>query len=196
MKNYDIDKILRPAFKLFLTNNYESVSTPKLEQESGMTRCALFYKHKSKEELFRAVVDRYILDFLSNDIAVPANVTLKAYIAAFLNALLKRMENMQALGIENVHRGFFNLMYEALKYYPNFDKQISLFFENSLKRWTEVVQQALESGEITSKSEAKDIAQWLQCLYTGMAFEQSLNKGLDFDMLRQAYNDYYKILTK
>ena len=196
MKNYDIDKILRLAFKLFLTNNYESVSTPKLEQESGMTRGALFYKHKSKEELFRAVVDRYILDFLSNDIAVPANVTLKAYIAAFLNALLKRMENMQALGIENVHRGFFNLMYEALKYYPDFDKKITLFFENSQKQWIAVIQQALDAGEIGSPCKAEEIALHFKCLYLGMSFEQSLSLGLDAEQLKGAFYNYYNSLKK
>lgn len=43
MKNYDIDRILRPAFKLFLMYNYESVSTAKLEEETGLTRGAIFF---------------------------------------------------------------------------------------------------------------------------------------------------------
>ena len=196
MKNYDIDKILRPAFKLFLTNNYESVSTPKLEQESGLTRGALFYKHKSKEALFRAVVDRYILDFLSRDAVSADDVTLKDYIDSFLDALQVRMDSMKALGVENVHRGFFNLMYEALKYYPDFDQKISLFFENNLKQWTVIIQRALEAGEIESTCEAKDIAQRFEFLYTGMAFEQSMHKGLDFEQLRKSYYDYYQELKK
>lgn len=196
MKDYNIEKILRPAFKLFLTNNYEAVSTTKLEQESGLTRGALFYKHKSKEALFRAVVDRYILDFLSQGNAEPNDITLKDYIDSFLNALLERMETMKALGVENIHRGFYNLMYEALKYYPDFEQKFALFFENSLNNWTIVTQYALDSGEIESRSEAKDIAQRFQYLYTGMAFEQSLNKGLDFGMLRDAYHNYYDSLKK
>ena len=196
MKNYDIDKILKPAFKLFLTYNYESVSTPKLEKESGLTRGALFYKHKSKEALFRAVVDRYILDFLSKGTVTPDAVTLKDYIDSFLDALLVRMNSMKALGIENVHRGFFNLMYEALKYYPDFDQKFSLFFENNVKQWTVIIQRALETGEIQSKSEAKDIAQRFEFLYTGMAFEQSMHNGLDFEQLRKAYYDYYQELKK
>ena len=196
MKNYDIDKILRPAFKLFLTNNYESVSTSKLEEESRLTRGALFYKHKSKEALFRAVVDRYILDFLSQNVPFTNNITLKEYMDSFLNALMIRMDSMRSLGIDNLHRGFFNLMYEALKYYPDFGEKISLFFESSLERWTLVVQQALDSGEIESKSEAKTIARQFQSLYTGLAFEQSLHTGLDFEELQKAYLDYYNTLTK
>ena len=57
MKNYDIDRILLPAFKLFLTYNYERVSTSKLEEETGLTRGAIFFKHKTKESLFKAVID-------------------------------------------------------------------------------------------------------------------------------------------
>ena len=196
MKNYDLDKILKPAFKLFLTNNYESVSTPKLEAESGLTRGALFYKYKSKEALFRAVVDRDILDFLSQDVSSTHHLTLKDYIDTFLLALSVRMDSMKSFGIDNVHRGFFNLMYEALKYYTDFGQKISTFFEDSLERWTEVVQQALDSGEIESKSQAKEIARRLQHLYTGMAFEQSLQNGLDFEQLRKAYYAYYKTLVK
>lgn len=66
MKNYDIERILRPAFKLFLTYNYESVSTSRLEEESGLTRGAIFFKFKTKEALFKAVIDKYIFNFQSD----------------------------------------------------------------------------------------------------------------------------------
>ena len=196
MKNYNIDKILKPAFKLFLTYNYESVSTTKLEEESGLTRGALFYKHRSKEALFRAVVDRYILDFLSSGTNLPMNISLKDYIDTFLNALTDRMESMRSLGVENIHRGFFNLMYEALKYYPDFDKKIALFFENSQKRWTAVIQQALDAGEIDSSCKAEDIALHFKCMYLGTSFELSFSKGLDAELLKEEFYKYYNTLKK
>lgn len=66
MKNYDIERILKPAFKLFLTYNYEAVTTTKLEEETGLTRGAIFFKHKTKEALFKAVIDNYIISFQSS----------------------------------------------------------------------------------------------------------------------------------
>lgn len=42
MKDYNLDRILIPAFKLFMTYNYEKVSTSLLEQETGLTRGAIF----------------------------------------------------------------------------------------------------------------------------------------------------------
>lgn len=65
MKNYDIERILKPAFKLFLTYNYEAVTTTKLEEETGLTRGAIFFKHKTKEALFKAVIDNYIIGTFS-----------------------------------------------------------------------------------------------------------------------------------
>lgn len=51
MKNYDIERILKPAFKLFLTYNYEAVTTAKLEEETGLTRGAIFFKHKRLSQI-------------------------------------------------------------------------------------------------------------------------------------------------
>lgn len=37
MKDYNLDRILVPAVKLFMTYNYERVSTSLLEQATGLT---------------------------------------------------------------------------------------------------------------------------------------------------------------
>ena len=195
MKDYNIDKILRPAFKMFLTYNYESVSTSRLEKEAGMSRGALYYKHKSKEELFRAVIDRYILDFLSA-YSEPENMPLKDFIDLFLEQLAARIAILRNLGVENIQRGFYNLLYEALKFYPEFCEKMSLFFENNLKRWTIVVQHALDNGEISSSLEAKEIAQQFCFLYTGMGFQQSMAAGLEADQLQKAFHNFYNMLKK
>lgn len=55
------DKILFGAFKLFLTKNFEKVTIADLERALELSRGAIFYYMKNKEELFRRVVDKYIL---------------------------------------------------------------------------------------------------------------------------------------
>lgn len=149
MKNYDIDRILLPAFKLFLTYNYERVSTSKLEEETGLTRGAIFFKHKTKESLFKAVIDRYILQFQSESSNIQAE-SLKEYIDLYLEGIEIRMEQMQSLGIANVHRSYFNLLYQALQYYPDFSDKVTEMFCENIKKWEEIVSAAKESGEIKS----------------------------------------------
>lgn len=190
MKNYDIDRILLPAFKLFLTYNYERVSTSKLEEETGLTRGAIFFKHKTKESLFKAVIDRYILQFQSESSNIQAE-SLKEYIDLYLEGIEIRMEQMQSLGIANVHRSYFNLLYQALQYYPDFSDKVTEMFCENIKKWEEIVSAAKESGEITSICDIHKTAVQFKYIYSGMAFEYSLNRGLDVNELRKIYYAYY-----
>lgn len=190
MKNYDIDRILLPAFKLFLTYNYERVSTSKLEEETGLTRGAIFFKHKTKESLFKAVIDRYILQFQSESSNIQAE-SLKEYIDLYLEGIEIRMEQMQSLGIANVHRSYFNLLYQALQYYPDFSDKVTEMFCENIKKWEEIVSAAKESGEIKSICDIHKTAVQFKYIYSGMAFEYSLNRGLDVNELRKIYYAYY-----
>ena len=56
------DFILEKAFSEFLNSSYAEVSTNDLERATGLTRGAIYYTYKSKEELFRAVIERFVLD--------------------------------------------------------------------------------------------------------------------------------------
>ena len=192
MKNYDIDRILLPAFKLFLTYNYERVSTSKLEEETGLTRGAIFFKHKTKESLFKAVIDRYILQFQSESSNIQAE-SLKEYIDLYLEGIEIRMEQMQSLGIANVHRSYFNLLYQALQYYPDFSDKVTEMFCENIKKWEEIVSAAKESGEIKSICDIHKTAVQFKYIYSGMAFEYSLNRGLDVNELRKIYYAYYNV---
>lgn len=169
MKNYNIERILEPAFKLFLMYNYESVSTAKLEEATGLTRGAIFYKYKTKESIFKAVIDRYVLDFHSKPINTNVG-KLYDFIDLYLEKVNARMFKMHSMGILNIHRGYFNLLYQAVQYYPNFDIKVTEMFESGLKQWEVVVKHAVESGEIKSSCNAYEVAQTFRYLYSGLSF--------------------------
>lgn len=193
MKNYDIDRILKPAFKLFLMYNYESVSTSKLEKETGLTRGAIFFKFKTKEALFKAVIDNYIISFQSGASSMQAQ-NLKEFIDLFLDGVEMRMKEMQQLGITNLARGYFNLLYQAVQYYPSFSDIIKEMFDNSIKEWENIVNKAKESGEIKTSCDVHSTALKFRYSYTGMSFENSLNQKLDINKLRELFYKYYEEL--
>ena len=62
------NNILIGAFKLFLSKEYADVVTADLEEITGVTRGAIYYKVKNKEGLYRAVIDKFVFEFLSNSI--------------------------------------------------------------------------------------------------------------------------------
>ncbi|MDM8242893.1 TetR/AcrR family transcriptional regulator [Phocaeicola barnesiae] len=194
MKDYDIDRILKPALKLFLTNNYEGVSTAKLEEETGLTRGAIFFKHKNKESLFKAVVDKYVLEFKPGSTEFKEVDSLKDFIDMFLLDIERRMNEMHSLGIPDVHRGYFNLLYQALKYYPGADVMISEMLDRGVQIWENIIQKAKISGEITPTCNVHETALQFKYLYSGMAVEKSFRDGLQVSSLRNLYYSLYKEL--
>lgn len=191
MKNYDIDRILRPAFKLFLMYNYESVSTAKLEEETGLTRGAIFFKYKTKEALFKAVIDKYVFDFKPGSLDIKGVDSLKEFIDRFLIGIEERMKEMQSLGVPSIHANGFNLLYQAAKYYPEFNTKISAMFDLGVQIWENIIQKAKESGEIKPTCDVHKTALQFRYLYSGMAFEDSFSKGLNLDSLRDLFYSLY-----
>ncbi len=113
------------------------------------------------------------------------------FIDLYLEKVNARMFKMHSMGILNIHRGYFNLLYQAVQYYPNFDIKVTEMFESGLKQWEVVVKHAVESGEIKSSCNAYEVAQTFRYLYSGLSFENSLYLGLDVDRLRILFYSYY-----
>lgn len=194
MKNYDIERILQPAFKLFLIYNYESVSTAKLEEETGLTRGAIFFKYKTKEALFKAVIDKYVFDLKPGSLNIEDANSLKEFIDKFLIGIKERIKEMQSLGVPSIHGGGFNLLYQASKFYPDFGVKISEMFNLGVQIWENIILKAKEAGEIKSCCDVHKTALQFRFIYSGMAFEDSLYKGLNVDLLRDLYYSFYNEL--
>ena len=56
-RDYIIDK----AHSLFLSRSYEAVSISEISKAIGFTKGALYHHFKSKDELFKAVVENYLI---------------------------------------------------------------------------------------------------------------------------------------
>ncbi len=192
------EKILFEAFKLFLIKNFEKVTVSDLEKALGLSRGAIFYYMKTKEELFRRVVDKYILSphNVDNKFAPFENAHLIDFIHFYIDSISKTMKIIESCGVENLHRSYFSLIFQAIQYYPGFDKLISNVFQKELELWKKVVNDAHTSGEIKKEFDVEIVAMHFRYIYSGLSFEMSLRKGLDTKLLLDLYIDYYnKIKT-
>ncbi|MBI3830131.1 MAG: TetR/AcrR family transcriptional regulator [Planctomycetes bacterium] len=59
-RNFDPDKALDQALKVFWRKGYEGASLPDLTKAMGINRPSLYAAFGNKEELFRKAVDRYL----------------------------------------------------------------------------------------------------------------------------------------
>lgn len=186
-------KILQGAFKLFLQKNYEKVTIADIERCIGMTRGAIFYHVKDKNELFTQVIDTYILETqnIKNKFKFKTGCSLKEFIDNYLEGVRETMTKLELLGINNGHRAYFGLIYQAVQYYPDFDKLITKLFYQDYELWYEVVLRAFNSKEIKQDIIVDSVARQFRYIYSGLSFEDSLKQGLDITALQQLYNNYY-----
>ena len=189
-KEYIIDE----AFKLFLTRSYEAVSISDISKVTGMTKGALYHHFKSKEELFKMVIDKYLI--------IPAvdvgsgKITLYEFI------------HLSIIHTEKITRGIFenfeiftpldyiSLFSDALRHYPNYDKTFGEFINKEIEKITIVLQDAILSGEIRSDINVSIVASNFFSFSMGLAGSIVRNYSIEgaINILREQNLEYYKLL--
>lgn len=191
MKNSK-EMILKKAFCLFMSTGYESTSVKDLENAIGKTRGAIFYFFKSKQELFEAVIDKYIVDtqYAPSKFNVPDQVTLKDFILIYIDGINKTMYEMVSLSISNVYKAYFSLYLDASKYYPNFAEVAARNSETEIRMWETVIKEAIKMKEIREVDEHIYAVLFRSC-FLGTSFERCLSSGLNVEELLRIYLQIY-----
>lgn len=194
------ERILSGAFHLFLEFNYEKVSTSMLEKKIGLSRGSIFYHSKNKEELFRDVIDKFILakQDIENRLVLSEfeNKTLFDFLNKFVDSVEANIVSMKTLveDEEKAYGAYFRLIYQAQQYYKGFSEHIFEKFNRERKCFEVVVRNAIEKGEIKSHISPENIAYHLRYIFAGCSFQESLNKGVKIDELRSLILSYYKLI--
>lgn len=192
------EKISLGAFRLFLENNYEKVTVNEMEEVIGMTRGAIFYHVKNKEELFRLVIDKFILDTqrLKNKINMENITTFEEFLMRYLSGIKLTMERMKSLEVSNIYKGYFSLISQAGVYYSGFGTKLEVIINEEYKIWETVILKAINDKELKEDLEVANIIVMFRSSYLGLSFEQSLFIGLDIEKLENYYKYCYKLIKK
>lgn len=197
------DFILEKAFSEFLNSSYAEVSTNDLERATGLTRGAIYYTYKSKEELFRAVIERFVLDKqhvlrktgFHEDAA--KWISLKEYLEIYISGARNTIESMRRFVKEgnNGFGGYFSLLYQARRLFPDFDNEIHELFFREISFITAVARNAVENGEI-KELDPEEVARNLRYIFIGHSFEESFNGGMEPDDAWKHLMFYYQLIKK
>lgn len=199
-ENNSQKRILEGAFRLFLEYNYEKVSVFMLEKTIGLSRGSIFYHSKNKEELFRDVVDKFVLEkqdienrIIASDIE---NKTLFDFLNDFVDSVEANISSMRSL-VENeskAYGSYFSLLYQAKQYYPGFSEHLLKKFDDERKVVEWVVQNAIRKGELKSNLDPVTVSYHLRYIFVGCSFQESLGCGVKVEELRVLLISYYKLI--
>ena len=143
-KEYIIDQ----AFELFLTRSYEAVSISDISKAIGFTKGALYHHFTNKEDLYKAVLDKYLVFFGTE--GDETKVSLEEYNGLIVSNVRKMMDRMFSKTSKFVPINYLTLIADGFKHYPGFAAEKESFFNAEITKTKKVLDNAKKRNEIRS----------------------------------------------
>lgn len=153
--------ILEKAFEVFMTKGYDSSSMTVLQQELKISRGAMYRYYDSKDDLFKAVVDRYFFGLVEYLIpTVSDDTTLYERIEQSYHNLKKICRHFDEIdGLDAAFLNYTAFVIQAAKVYPNFIERMRDYKEKEVRNWQKSIENSIKRGEVRSDVDVKIMSQ-------------------------------------
>ena len=139
MRKSHKEELFSAAFRLFILHGYDGVSFSDIEKATGMSRGAIFHYVDTKQDLFRQVVEMFVIDKQSIDMKIKygKDTSLRDFIGAYAQGVKRTMKEVRQIIGEDVSmaagsRAYLNIIQQVA---TQRSFQIFLSFTNSV--WIE-----------------------------------------------------------
>ena len=192
------EEVLENALRVFAKMNYEKASLVTIAKACGLSKWGLIYYYPFKQDLFVAVVDKYI--FATQD---PANKfsfrggTLLEFIDHHVESVEKTMRRIVGLLDDgnNPQGCSYNFYYfHLLMQVPDAGAKFAALFEKDRKLWRDIIEQAKSSGEIRAEVDTEETVAMFREVFYGLSFEQAFLSGLDTGELSRKLRFIYSLI--
>lgn len=195
------DKILEKAFNLFLINSYDSVTMQQIQEASAVSRGAIYHHFKSKEEIFKAVVNAYLLPaFLSySKITNEEKKTLQEMIQAsikYRQEHINQLKDITSFKLTDFY--FFKFVFQAMEHYEEFTEQVNLLTEKEFNGWRSLIQNGMRTGEFRADVDPDFAAQMFVSIPMGLGIFSAFSNYININTkdLRSSYTRLHGMLKK
>lgn len=185
-------ELFRVAFKMFILKSFDGVSIPDIEKATGFTRGTIFHYADTKLDLFRQVVEYYVLERQDIDrkIQVADDCTLRQFIDTYAKGVERTMEALhEIIGMDvpmrDCSRAYLNMASQVSVLLPEVHKAFLNAMAKEERLWIEVIGRGVENGELRSDVQPAILAKIMMSLFYGRAFQDSLINGMDPKLLKE-----------
>ena len=194
-------ELFRVAFKMFILKSFDGVSIPDIEKATGFTRGTIFHYADTKLDLFRQVVEYYVLERqdIERKIQVADDCTLRQFIDTYAKGVERTMEALhEIVGMDvpmrDCSRAYLNMMSQMSVLLPEIHKTFLNAMAKEERLWIEVIGRGVESGELCSDVQPAILAKIMMSLFYGRAFQDSLINGMDPKLLKEEMLAVYEMV--
>lgn len=185
-------ELFRVAFKMFILKSFDGVSIPDIEKATGFTRGTIFHYADTKLDLFRQVVEYYVLERqdIERKIQVADDCTLRQFIDTYAKGVERTMEALhEIIGMDvpmrDCSRAYLNMASQVSVLLPEVHKAFLNAMAKEERLWIEVIGRGVENGELRSDVQPAILAKIMMSLFYGRAFQDSLINGMDPKLLKE-----------
>ena len=196
-------ELFRVAFKMFILKSFDGVSIPDIEKATGFTRGTIFHYADTKLDLFRQVVEYYVLERqdIERKIQVADDCTLRQFIDTYAKGVERTMEALhEIVGMDvpmrDCSRAYLNMASQVSVLLPEVHKAFLNAMAKEERLWIEVIGRGVESGELCSDVQPAILAKIMMSLFYGRAFQDSLINGMDPKLLKEEMLALYEMVKK
>lgn len=199
INNTTKDHILEKAFILFLKRSYGSVSMDNIQEETNLSRGAIYHHFKGKEEIFAGVINKFFFPALSalnsSDEYLTVDKPLKEALNDVLNIKsnhIKYLREITNTEIEDFY--FFRLAFQAEEFYNCFKDKVKKIQNKESLEWLKLLTIAKSKGEIRSDIDVEMTATLFVIVPQGLGLNALFGTGLTVDTVKDIYSRLYKML--
>ena len=184
-----------------MTKEYADVTTSDLEEIIGLSRGAIYYKVKNKEGLYRAVIDKFVFELLSNslqrEVSVSSEKPFLDFITNELNLTKERMNSVRDTLTGANSSEYINLLSSAKFHYEGFSDKCGTLDQEITKLWVEYCNKGLSVGELSRGIDPLLAVTMFRSLYYGDSFIQfMIGSELDIEELKKKYMLLYNAIRR
>lgn len=180
---------------MFLRSNYEAVTISSIIKTTGLTKGAIYHYFNSKEELFTAVVDKYMID---NRIDIEIeHSSLRDLIAYSINRAKEQIA-LSFNGDKVMPAQHITLIMAAFRYYPGYADIGNKFFRAEVDKWKKVLDTAISNNEIKEDIDSDIMAMNFLVIGTNILANTLLTGSTEYAMevFEKQLKELYKCIKK
>ncbi|MDP4208557.1 MAG: TetR/AcrR family transcriptional regulator [Bacteroidota bacterium] len=188
--------IIDQAYKLFLDSSYEAVSISDISKAIGFTKGALYHHFLNKEELFKAVIDKYL--YIPRIDADVENITLLQFIEVSIEQSEKIIKSVFDSELNYKPINYLSLFIDAFRHYPGYAEDKENFIIGEIEKTKVVLTNAIKLGEIRDDINIPVIAGNFYNINMGLAGNMIHTNSVEtaIALLKDQLAEFYKLLKK
>jgi AcrR family transcriptional regulator len=189
------ENIIDHAYGLFLSHSYEAVSINEISKAIGLTKGALYHHFHNKEELFTAVIDKYLIVDEVN--VITENITL----IDFLELTIQKAQDILTKSFSSnpsfIPLNLMSLYIDAFRHYPQFATKKQDLIYSEIRKTKKVLDSAVKNGEIKTDLNTQALADIIFTLNLGVA-RNLINNITDSEtalkIMRNQFQELYNLI--